>query len=824
MALESPSDADWTRWGIDPAWHRRARVDLPDSRTVEWSILDTGAADRGTIVCVHGNPTWGYLWRDFLETLSPDWRVIAVDQTGMGWSQRAEPRTLEQRTAELVAFCEQHTTGPLVIVAHDWGGPVALGAVSSLDVRAVILGNTGVAKPEQTPMPPLIATARRFVDLACRRTPLFVDGTAAMTAKEHRAALRAPYRSADRRSAVADFVADIPLGGGDTSWVALQKSARNLSGLRIPLLLVWGGRDPVFHDRFLADLVRRAPHADVHRFPDAGHLVPLDEPMAQVASAWLDAVLGVASDTDPIDIGYPKTGSSAHDHGLSTPTVFEDITSALRRRANDDAAAYSDATGSISWRLLAERAQAIARMLVHEGLSIGDRVAMLVPPGSDLLEAAYGVWLAGGVLVVADSGLGAKGLRSVLRGSGSTWLFGTPKTLPAAKTLRWVPGARLVSTSRFPRALTVASRPAPPDIALPQLEPGFAAAVVHTSGSTGPAKPVRYSHAALAAQRDVIRNSFEMTPDRGFVTSFAPFVLLGPALGVPSVLPDIDVAKPGDLDFDHFAEVCSSARIDVAWLSPASARKIVETADGRSIHLRLVMLAGAPISTELAAAVAQVTGADVRSPYGMTEAMPLTDGIGADRVVASGTNTGRPLPGAVVVVLPLDPLDLRPQPAGEWGEVAVSASWMFDGYLGQWNTDRRSEIMLNGRRFHRTGDIGLVDANGDLHQLGRVQHALSLAIGTVPSALIEQPLAAELHRPVAAVGIGPAGTQVIALVLQAPGKLRLADAEMTTRVRGLSGFTIAAVLEGDLPVDVRHQSKVKRDVLGAAASKFLAGR
>jgi hypothetical protein len=74
------------------------------------------------------------------------------------------------------------------------------------------------------------------------------------------------------------------------------------------------------------------------------------------------------------------------------------------------------------------------------------------------------------------------------------------------------------------------------------------------------------------------------------------------------------------------------------------------------------------------------------------------------------------------------------------------------------------------------------------------------------------------------VGIGPAGTQVIALVLQAPGKLRLADAEMTTRVRGLSGFTIAAVLEGDLPVDVRHQSKVKRDVLGAAASKFLAGR
>jgi acyl-CoA synthetase (AMP-forming)/AMP-acid ligase II len=208
----------------------------------------------------------------------------------------------------------------------------------------------------------------------------------------------------------------------------------------------------------------------------------------------------------------------------------------------------------------------------------------------------------------------------------------------------------------------------------------------------------------------------------------------------------------------------------------------------------------------------------------MTEAMPLTDGIGAGRAVADGTNTGRPLSGARIVVLPLDPLDLRPQPTGEWGEVAVSAAWMFEGYVGQWNTDHRSEILLDGRRFHRTGDIGLFDANGDLHQLGRVQHALSLATGTVPSALVEQPIATELHRTVAAVGIGPEGTQVVALVVQAPGKLRLADTELTARVRRLSGFTIAAVLEGDLPVDVRHQSKIKRDVLGASAARFLAGR
>jgi acyl-coenzyme A synthetase/AMP-(fatty) acid ligase/pimeloyl-ACP methyl ester carboxylesterase len=791
------------------------RVDIAHSRTVDWSILDTGTGVRGTIVCVHGNPTWGYLWRDFLETLNPDWRVIAIDQTGMGWSQRAEPRTLEERTAELVAFCEQHTTGPLVIVAHDWGGPVALGAVSSLDVRAVILGNTGVAKPEQTPMPPLIATARRFVDLACRRTPLFVGGTAAMTAKEHRAALRAPYRSAERRAAVADFVADIPLAPDDTSWAALQKSATNLANLRIPLLLVWGGRDPVFHDRFLSDLLERAPHADVHRFPDAGHLVPLDEPMAEIASDWLDQVL---------DSPHTMNEASSDQAPVLPDDPFDDITSALVRRSSDEESAYSDATGSVSWSALAQGSADIARVLVELGFAPGDRVAMLVPPGADLLTAAYGVWLAGGVLVVADSGLGPKGLRSVLRASGATWTFGTPKTLAAARALRWTPGARFICTSRFPGAINVAGTSAPADLALPIIQPEFDAAIVHTSGSTGPAKPVRYSHRALAAQRDVIRDSFTMTPDRGFVTSFAPFVLLGPALGVPCVLPDIDVTKPVDLDFERFAQVCESSPIDVAWLSPASARTIVETAAGRTVKLRLVMLAGAPISPELASAIGAVTGADVRSPWGMTEAMPLTDGVGAAVAVEAGTNTGRPLRGAEIVVLALDPDDLGPRPAGQWGELAVRAPWMFDGYEHQWRTEHRSEIVLGGRRFHRTGDLGLFDTNGDLHQLGRVQHALSIPDRTIPSVLIEQPIATELTRQVAAVGIGPVGTQVIALVVKAPGKLRLADSEITARVRAISEFDIAAVLEGELPVDIRHQSKVKLDVLALRASEFLAGR
>ncbi len=382
-------------------------------------------------MCTHGNPTWSYLWVDFLHRLAPDWRVVAVDQTGMGFSERPGPRKLADRVAELAAFCHQETSGPLVLVAHDWGGPIALGASTELDVRAMILGNTGVARPEGVAVPPLIETARRAVDLVCRRTPTFVAGTAAMTSSRHRRALRAPYRTAERRRAVADFVADIPLAPEDPSWAALRHSAEALEDLerrQVPLLFVWGGRDPVFHDRFLADLLERAPHADVHRFAAGGHLVPLDEPMADVASAWLERVLAPPTALAPAAVAPPP------------PARFRPVSAALGDRAGDDTPAYTGTDATMTWRELATRVDVATASLVAAGLRRGERVALLVPPGADLLVAAYGTWSAGATLVVADAGLGPSALRRALRGATPTWVIGTRRTLLAARALGLTPG------------------------------------------------------------------------------------------------------------------------------------------------------------------------------------------------------------------------------------------------------------------------------------------------------------------------------------------------------------------------------------------------
>ena len=808
-------------WGLDPAWSRRVSIDGSDGRPVDWHVLDTGPGPAGTIVCVHGNPSWGYVWRDLVATLAPQWRVIAIDQTGMGWSERGRPRRLADRVAELVAFCRTEVTGPLVLAAHDWGGPVAVGASGLLEVEALILANTAVAKPDDVAVPPLIAAARSLVDLSCRQTPAFVGGTARMTDKVHRDALRAPYRGADRREAVRDFVADIPVVESDPSYAALQECAAVLDRLQRPTLLLWGGRDPVFHDRFLADLRRRAPHADVERFPDAAHLVTLDAPVGAVVARWLDGLAGLTGLAG--QNGLNALGTSATP--VAAAAGFDSILASLATRTEDTSAAYDGPDGVLSWADLDARSSVAAHALHDAGFRPGSRVSLLVPPSCDLLVAAAAVWKVGGIPVVADASAGLRPLRRLVRASAPSWTIGTPAILALARTLRFAPGSRSASFTAFPGSVRLDRAGGPRTPFTPVAATATdVAAIVHTSGATGPAKAVRYTHGALAAQRDVVGPLFHMEPGDAFTTSFGPFMLLAPSLQMTCVRPDFDVSEPAALGFDELATALGKARVTVAWLSPASARRIIDTARGRTAPIDLVMLAGAPIPADMVEDVRRITGGDVRAPYGMTECLPVTDGCEPDRIGHLGGNsTGRPVPGSTIVITQLgDPSSPLASGVG-WGEILVHAPWMFDGYDAAWSADADTWARHDGLRFHRTGDVGYLE-DGLLIHLGRLRHVIEATDGPLASVAVEGPVRSAVGRPVAAVGVGPASHQVLCVVVEGEGSLRVVDHEMAAMVRQACPHRVAAVLQGTLPVDRRHQSKIDRTALGLEAAHFLAGR
>jgi acyl-coenzyme A synthetase/AMP-(fatty) acid ligase/pimeloyl-ACP methyl ester carboxylesterase len=867
---------------LDPAWSRLVEVDgvgADAGQRRTWHCLDTGPvlAERGvrpvgTVLAVHGNPTWSYLWRRLvagsLERAAqggPAWRVVAVDQLEMGWSERTGTRRgLAQRVADLGTFTAAlGLTGPVVTLGHDWGGVVSLGwAVDHrADLAGVALLNTAVHQPAGTPVPGVLrlASARPVLHAGTVTTTAFLDTTLALARPalpaDVAAAYRAPYRSADRRDGIGGFVADIPAEPGHPSAPELDRVAAGVAALDVPALLQWGPRDPVFSDRYLDDLVDRLPHARVHRFEGAGHLVAEDAPYAPAVLDWLAEEVLPAGGTAPVVDAGPA--APAPDPGPGPGPAFEPLWARLDARADDDAPAVigmtSDRPLVVSWRLLARRVREIAAGLHAVGVRPGDRVALLVQPGPTLTALVYACLRLGAVVVVADAGLGVRGLSRAERGAQPDYVVGEARGLAAARVLGW-PGVRiaagplpaaaraalgvrhdLVDVAALGRSGTLPPEPGPQD----------EAAVLFTSGSTGPAKGVVYTHAQLSAVRDALAAHFDVTPETGLVTGFAPFALLGPALGTRSATPRMDVSAPRTLTARAVAQAAAASDARIAFLSPAAILNVVATADALTdadraalAGVRTFLSTGAPVGADLLASTAALMPhATAHTPYGMTECLLVTDvtldGIRAAAAAPdAGVCVGEPVPGVQVRISALDRDGAATgEPgteAGVLGEVVVSAPHLKQRYDRLWLTDRAAERATGPGRWHRTGDVGHLDGAGRLWIEGRLAHVLTTPDGPLapvgPEQHVERVAAV---RRAAVVGVGPAGVQQPVAVVElhaAPRRAGLADADLAEAVRAAAPVPLASVLVVPaMPTDIRHNSKIDRTRLAAWAERVLAG-
>jgi acyl-coenzyme A synthetase/AMP-(fatty) acid ligase len=472
-----------------------------------------------------------------------------------------------------------------------------------------------------------------------------------------------------------------------------------------------------------------------------------------------------------------------------------------------------------------------------------------VPPGIDLVVCIYACWRMGAVVVVADAGLGVRGMTRALTSADPAYLIGIPRALAAARALRW-PGVRVATTALHPamaRLLDVRhnlddlrrrgeGKPAPPTpTSLDEAAIGF------TSGATGPAKGVVYRHHQLEAQRDALGDLYGIGPGDSLVAAFGPFALFGPAMGIPSVVPDMEVTSPGTLTAPALAEAARAVDATLVFASPAALANVAKTAGEMSPDqeaalegIRLLMSAGAPVPAEVLRAVGELMpNAEPHTPYGMTEVLPVAD-ISLAQIEAAppgnGVCVGVPVPGVEVAISPLDAAGKATGPLtdedGVVGEVCIRAAHMRDGYDKLWMTQHAASQPAG---WHRSGDVGHLDDAGRLWIEGRMGHIVTTAAGPVTPVGIEHAVNAlpdVAHA--AAVGVGPAGTQQLVLVVvPADGSRRpdLADEGLADRVRAqLDAADVAAVLTTPaLPVDKRHNSKIDRSRIARWAERVLAG-
>jgi cis-3-alkyl-4-acyloxetan-2-one decarboxylase len=258
--------------------------------------VDEGPADAPPLLFLHGNPTWSYLWRRPLADLSDQGRrCVALDHMGFGRSEkppRMSAYTLERHVENTLGVIDELDLRDVTLVAHDWGGPIGLGAMLERPdrLRALVLMNTWAWELPSW-LPPFIREFRTegLGEILALGGNLFVESIPGGMARRDTDpvmmdAYRAPFPDYWSRAGTLAFQRDIPMTERERSVPLISSIHERLPSLEVPVLLVWGMRDPVFQPVFLDQWRELLPQAEVAALEDASHFVIEDRPDAVVAA------------------------------------------------------------------------------------------------------------------------------------------------------------------------------------------------------------------------------------------------------------------------------------------------------------------------------------------------------------------------------------------------------------------------------------------------------------------------------------------------------------------------------------------------------------
>lgn len=248
------------------------------------------------ILFAHGTPTWSLIWRHAMAKLASNYRVIAVDHLGFGISDKPVDAdyTLAGHAQRWSAFIDHLLLRDITLVAHDFGGPIALNDVQQRPGRyqKLVLLNTFLwpfADEFQVPRAVQLLQGKVGEYLYLQQNlsprwllPVVFANRRALTPELH-AQYLAPFADPSQRHALWACVQELM---PDNAWLAARWAQRERLA-KIPTLIVWGTRDPVYPAPFLQRWQQLFHHARICTYHDAGHLVPEEAPIDYVKQILL---------------------------------------------------------------------------------------------------------------------------------------------------------------------------------------------------------------------------------------------------------------------------------------------------------------------------------------------------------------------------------------------------------------------------------------------------------------------------------------------------------------------------------------------------------
>ena len=519
-------------------------------------------------------------------------------------------------------------------------------------------------------------------------------------------------------------------------------------------------------------------------------------------------------------------------------------------RDRNGRAAYTHLT----FQQLDRESDRLAHGLVNKGLTRGTRTILMVKPSLEFFALVFAMFKCGVVPVVVDPGTGIRRMVSCFKESRPAAFIG----IPLAHVIRTLFPKNFQTVKIW---ITVGRRWFWGGLTLKQIrqttEKPFAAvktrkdemaAILFTTGSTGPAKGAAYTHGNFEAQVHHIRTRFNIEPGEIDLPTFPLYALFDPALGMTAVIPDMDPTRPAYVDQRKIIDTINDHGVTNLPASPALLNRVGSYGKQYGIKLpslKRVITTGAPISADNIEQFSSLLEDDteIHPGYGATEAMPVAS-IGSHEILSEtrqytelghGVCVGRPVDDIAVRIIKIsdDPIpqwsdDLLVK-EGDIGEIAVNGDMVTKTYFENPQADLLAKIKDNAEIWHRMGDLGWMDTKSRIWFCGRKGHRVITAEGTLFTIPCESLF--NKHPRVfrsALVGVGPPERQepVICIELNKPGdgrhKRRLrnelleiaAANELTNGIKNI-------LFHKAFPVDIRHNSKIFREKLALWAEKKL---
>ncbi len=511
-----------------------------------------------------------------------------------------------------------------------------------------------------------------------------------------------------------------------------------------------------------------------------------------------------------------------------------------------------------TYRELHAESDALARGLERIGIRRGTRTVLMVKPSLEFYALTFALFKVGAVIVLIDPGMGTKNLGVCLAEAEPEAFIGIPKAQLARLLLGWGRGSVRIG-------ITVGRRLGWGGWTLEQVrrlggDKGMSvvadpktdemAAILFTSGSTGVAKGVVYTHGIFAAQVESLRHLYGIEPGEIDLPTFPLFGLFGPALGMTSIIPQMDATRPAHVDPRKILDAIRFFGVTNLFGSPALIQRVGRYAAAQGIRLptlRRVISAGAPVPWQAIQRFAALLpeGVQIHTPYGATESLPVSS-IGSDEILretrkhtaeGGGICVGSPVEGMTVKVIHItdepipvwrDDLEL---PVGEIGEIVVRGPVVTASYWHRAESTALAKIAdpLHEGFYHRMGDVGYLDASGRLWFCGRKSQRVVTPNGTHFTIPCEGVFNAHpsVYRT-ALVGIVRNGVVEPVLCVErekeitSPNEEELRQELLALGARHPHTREIKTILfHPSFPVDIRHNAKIFREKLAVWATERL---